>query len=85
MGELRPDVQPKLHERRHNSSPSAGSGVSARLTKSEAQLRQLLALCGASLVETTRVVRELSDRVTLLREAIEVLLTEGQLRPPWSE
>ena len=65
----------KLHERQPNTGDSP---VSVRLSVSAAQLRQLLALCGASLVETTRAVQELSDRVTLLREVIDVLLAEGR-------
>jgi len=64
----------KLNERQRNAGDSA---VSVRLSVSAAQLRQLLALCGASLVETTRAVQELSDRVTLLREVVDVLLAEG--------
>ena len=65
-----------LHERHRNGLPSGEGAVPARLTVSEAQLRQLLALCGASLVETTRAAQELSDRVTLLREVIETLLAQ---------
>jgi hypothetical protein len=52
--------------------------LSSRLSLSEAQLRQLLALCGASLVETMRAAEELSHRVTLLREALEIVLAEGR-------
>jgi hypothetical protein len=71
----------KLRERQQKASQFSGYEVSARLNLSEAQLRQLLALCGASLVETTRAAQELSDRVTLLREVIETLLAEGRARP----
>lgn len=71
----------KLCEREQKADPLGASQVSARLNLSEAQLRQLLALCGASLVETTRAAQELSDRVTLLREVIETLLAEGRAQP----
>ena len=67
----------KLQERQRAGWPSGDRTASARLSVSEAQLRRLLALCGASLVETTRATQELSDRVTLLREVIEILLAEG--------
>ena len=71
----------KLREREQKASPLARREVCARLNLSEAQLRQLLALSGASLVETMRAAQELADRVTLLREVIETLLAEGRPKP----
>ena len=71
----------KLNERERNGLPFGDSAVAARIKVSPAQLRQLLALCGASLVETTRAVQELSDRVTLLHEVIETALVERPANP----
>ena len=55
--------------------------MSARLKLSNAQLRRLLALCANSLGDTVRATQELSDRVSLLRDEIELLLTDSPPRP----
>ncbi|MBV9287622.1 MAG: hypothetical protein JO288_07330 [Hyphomicrobiales bacterium] len=52
--------------------------ISARLKLSNAQLRRLLALCANSLADTVRATQELSDRVSLLRDEIELLLADGR-------
>ena len=64
-------------------APTLGSTIgeaemSARLRLSNAQLRRLLALCANSLGDTVRATQELSERVTLLRDEIELLLADGR-------
>ena len=68
----------QLQQRQSLGSVMGESELSARLRLSNAQLRRLLALCDNSLGEAQRATRELSDRVTLLREEIESLLGDGR-------
>jgi len=68
----------ELHQTRTIGSPMGEAEMSARLRLSNAQLRRLLALCANSLGDTVRATQELSERVTMLRDEIELLLAEGQ-------
>lgn len=68
----------ELHPGRTIGSTMGEAEISARLKLSNAQLRRLLALCANSLGDTVRATQELSERVTLLRDEIELLLADGR-------
>ena len=66
------------HHRQTIGSTMAEAELTARLKLSNTQLRRLLALCANSLGDTVRATHELSDRVSLLRDEIELLLGDGR-------
>ena len=66
------------HHGRTIGSTLGEAEISARLKLSNAQLPRLLALCANSLGDTVRATQELSDRVSLLRDEIELLLADGR-------
>lgn len=68
----------QLHQDKLLASEMEESEVAARLRLSNSQLRRLLALCANSLSDAVRATEELSDRVSMLRDELELMLMDGR-------